>query len=71
MLTILISLLSSTFAAVQANADTEIVYQMALRESFADRLPQAVEAEAEDPLVCGQARSNERKPILSRAMRRR
>lgn len=41
VLTILISLLSSTFAAVQANADTEIVYQMALRafESFLDPDP--------------------------------
>ncbi|GAA5866603.1 hypothetical protein JCM3774_004027 [Rhodotorula dairenensis] len=43
LLTILISLLSSTFAAVQANADTEIVYQMALR---------TIERAKADPLTC-------------------
>jgi hypothetical protein len=34
LLTILISLLSNTFAAVQANAETELLFQQALRSFF-------------------------------------
>ncbi|GAA6052710.1 hypothetical protein JCM3770_007186 [Rhodotorula araucariae] len=43
LLTILISLLSNTFAAVQANAETEILNQMALR---------TLERAKADPLTC-------------------
>ncbi|BGP06427.1 Calcium channel YVC1 [Rhodotorula toruloides] len=43
LLTILISLLSNTFSAVQANAETEILYQMALR---------TIERAKADPLTC-------------------
>lgn len=68
VLTILISLLSNTFAAVQANAETEILNQKALRESSRSHLGGSI---ADDQARNHRASQERRSNVLHASSQRR